>query len=552
MKKLIIIAVTSVVGICIVVGAGLLIKKNNDSNSQVTVMPVSSISGEWYGSEMYSSGIITSDVSQDVYLTDGQVVQEVFVAEGDIVDVGDELMSYDMTLVSIDLEKAKMQQQIIDLKLEAATNELEKLKKTKPISSSSASIGISPMTNVSYVTSAVESSSSDVPTDTESSAETEEPIEILPLEELTYDSEPYKGDGTFQSPYVFFCTDSTIITGAFFNKMKGYDALGTVQKETAGFIFVLEAHEGDIITNDVVSAILFKADQLPLRDPEAVWLYSDILYQITNEEGESDLPGEDITVNGGDYATPEGYTKDELEKMILNKQQEINNLVLSKKESVLTIESIEKKLQDQTIKSKIKGVVKTVGDPEKGANADGSPFLSVASEEGLYVSGVLNELALEDIQLGQIMQGYSWESGTSFEAEVREISEYPDTSDSYYSAGNPNASNYSFIAYIDNAADLKNYQYVELTYSVGGSDSSSIYIELSYVREENGESYVYIADENNRIKKQVVKTGKTIYSYYIEILEGITLEDNIAFPYGSNVKVGARAVVDENPMYYYY
>ena len=41
-------------------------------------------------------------------------------------------------------------------------------------------------------------------------------------------------------------------------------------------------------------------------------------------------------------------------------------------------------------------------------------------------------------------------------------------------------------------------------------------------------------------KKQYVKTGQIIYSSYMEIKEGLTMEDSVAFPYGSDVKEGAK------------
>ena len=39
-------------------------------------------------------------------------------------------------------------------------------------------------------------------------------------------------------------------------------------------------------------------------------------------------------------------------------------------------------------------------------------------------------------------------------------------------------------------------------------DGASIYIFKGYVRSENGKSYVLKADENDRLVKQYVKTGK--------------------------------------------
>ena len=49
-----------------------------------------------------------------------------------------------------------------------------------------------------------------------------------------------------------------------------------------------------------------------------------------------------------------------------------------------------------------------------------------------------------------------------------------------------------------------------------------------------------MADENGRLKKQAVKTGKIYYGSYQEILDGLTMDDLIAFPYGKNVREGVK------------
>lgn len=51
--------------------------------------------------------------------------------------------------------------------------------------------------------------------------------------------------------------------------------------------------------------------------------------------------------------------------------------------------------------------------------------------------------------------------------------------------------------------------------------------------------------ENGRLKKQTVVTGQTLYNSVIEVKSGLTLDDSIAFPYGTTVKEGARTEVSE-------
>ena len=146
-----------------------------------------------------------------------------------------------------------------------------------------------------------------------------------------------------------------------------------------------------------------------------------------------------------------------------------------------------------------------------------------------------------------VVTANSWETGNTFEATITEISDYP-VSGSSFGDGNPNVSYYQYTAYIEDSSALKNGEYVDLTIQTNTSDTSanSIYIEKAYVREENGRSYVMIADENNRLKKQYVTTGKTVYGSSIEITSGLLETDLIAFPYGKTAVEGTAVSQDSS------
>ena len=62
-----------------------------------------------------------------------------------------------------------------------------------------------------------------------------------------------------------------------------------------------------------------------------------------------------------------------------------------------------------------------------------------------------------------------------------------------------------------------------MTATYGEDTMNSIFIEKAYVREENGRSYVLKADENNRLVKQYVETGKTLYGQAVEIKSGLSI-----------------------------
>lgn len=245
------------------------------------------------------------------------------------------------------------------------------------------------------------------------------------------------------------------------------------------------------------------------------------------------------TVDGAMGAVGDGFmTKEEIQKQIKEKEKEIRGYQLDLKEADLELKKINKELKNQTITSTLNGVVKTVGDPDK-ENTDGKPLIQVVSSEGLYIRGTISEMQLDKLQVGQMLNGFSYDTGVSFTAEVKEISPYPMEGD--YS-GNGNASMYPFTAYIQNAEGLKNYSHAELTIADGGDASmnSGLTIEKAFVRTEDGQYYVMKDDGKGRLKKQIVQIARVWYGSTYEIAEGLSMDDKIAFPYGKHVKEGAR------------
>ena len=81
---------------------------------------------------------------------------------------------------------------------------------------------------------------------------------------------------------------------------------------------------------------------------------------------------------------------------------------------------------------------------------------------------------------------------------------------------------------------------------MGTVSEDAIYLQKAYIRTEGRQSYVYKEGKNGRLTKQYIKTGETIYGQYVEVLSGITMDDNLAFPYGKNVKEGAKVQLSED------
>lgn len=674
------------------------------SQSTVKVVSVSDMSGGGGWSDNSLSGNITSDVSQNIYLADSQKVKKIYVKEGDTVKVGDDLLTYDMTLENLDLEMKKLEKQGIELNIEKANREITKLKNTKPSSDNGN-----------------EDPGLDIPEDPgeepeDPSMEPEEPAEAY--QELTAEAEPYMGEGTVEEPYHFLCAADGAILGSFLNRMaeeqcffvieiregdvsngellkiwgqkiteddfqvadtdrfqvnleketddsdgqlpedlkavavleKGasaYQGDGTekkpltylvkkdgivkgsffLERKEDGKYFRIEVREenGDLIKaweqngadGDFAADVKEDGEYLvdlskkqsgetpgepaeptdpsePTKpgenpeppepsNPEEKPTEPSVSPEITPGENPEPTPEagtpqetaeQENTVDGmstkksrasiryltvtsvmgsgsrkvistdtvsdttgsGDAGTSYGGTAAEIQQQIKDKEKEIRDYQLDIKETNLEIKDIQKKLNNQTIKSTLNGVVKTVGDPEKESN-DGKPLIQVVSSEGLYVQGTVSESKMNKLKVGATLSGYSYDNGVSFTAEVREISPYPSDN----GQDGANASSYPFIAYIADASGLSNNSWAELTLlDEGDGQGQGIYLEKPFVRTENGQYYVMKDDGTGHLTKQIVQVGGIQYGSSYQITGGLSMDDKITFPYGKDVREGAK------------
>ena len=109
-KKVLAGVLAGLLGIGAVAGIAAAVRMTT-SSSVVRVVPASEINYNWGGYETTTSGYLTNDVSQDIYLSGTESVTEVRVAEGDRVHEGDVLMVYDTTRTALNLEMARLRGQ---------------------------------------------------------------------------------------------------------------------------------------------------------------------------------------------------------------------------------------------------------------------------------------------------------------------------------------------------------------------------------------------------------------------------------------------------------
>ena len=644
--------------------AGLMQLKKN-SQKTVSVTSVSGLLQDYYTPNTTIDGTVSSSATQTVTGDKDLIIDQVYVAKGDAVKKDDPLISFDTTLVEMELNIAKLKKQKQEQDLNKAVNRLNSLLNGGPVEETDGSTDadnlgthgtdsdsaddlaqdntMSSAADMSgtYLAAAIHpllvtaftdgrttdttadaastgtdtdtadassaetitgpaDASNDIPSYTDPSASDFEdgsnknsfnsgtndspvpsptPTPVLDdhtnyfdpyyikgdpnitdgnepfYQKLDGESIPFTGSGTEEDPYVFLCSsakEKVTVMGSFFNRLAGYSSDGTKIVHQGGCWYQLEFHQNDTIAdyeNRKESCTGYYLINVSLLE-QSVYEFAEVEFTLADASkyDDDEIPDDD-NPGGYDPAEPTG-TPISRADAIKYQRSKIASLKLDIQESDIKISQLEKKANKKLISSKLDGTVTYVGDTS-GETTDGNALIKVKSSDGFYVIGSISELMLDEITEGTVLNCTSYTSG-SFEAEVMDVSEYPVTSNSYYGDSNPNVSYYAFTAVVtDKSLQLEDQDYVTITYETSSSEGSMV-IQKAFVRSENGKSYVY-KDENGVLKKQELTVGSTVDNGYSVIVKGgITSDDLIAFPYGKDVKEGAKTKeVSLNDMYGY-
>lgn len=139
LKKVLIIVLVIALVSGAVVGAGLYMRKSNQK--EVLVVSVESLASDFYMGNTNLEGNIATSVSQNIGMDKDMIIEEVYVQKGDSVSKGDKLISFDTTLVEMELNIARLKRQQQEQELNHAINRLASLQNGGPIEESDGDAG---------------------------------------------------------------------------------------------------------------------------------------------------------------------------------------------------------------------------------------------------------------------------------------------------------------------------------------------------------------------------------------------------------------------------
>lgn len=522
-KKIIITAVC----IAVVAGGtfgGYKFNEARKKNKAVAkVVPVSYMSGGYWGNDLQLEGMITSGDMQAVKQDQSMLVDEILVKEGDTVEKGTPIIKYDVTLMELDLKQKKNNLAVIEDNIKLAKKEITRLQNLQP------SEALPPMP---------EPTAPPVP----------EKPQVNTTDRIVDMTTAISGNGSQNDPYTFNCMSETVVTAEFleylqFNSL--YADFNVYIDNSLSYMWSVSGTE--IPTDSIIEWVVGANVQTDGMGNVAVD-FSSVRFGLfkafaaSEEDDYIDYPQESEDDFYQDYLRPGSddyvYSRSELAKMVANKQEELKRLEIDKKAADVEYRKAESQNKDGVLKSSIDGVVTKVNDGSDPENTDPN-LLVIQGDSALSITSSIGEYNLDKISVGSTVMVTSYETGASATAEIKSIDTAP--VENYYSWNeNPNSSGYSFTAdIIDDVEGFNVDQWVGVSFTET-EVSNSIYIPLHYTREEDDKYYVFKAGDDGKLKKQYIKTGAIMYGSTIEIKDGLSESDKICFPYGKNIKEGIK------------
>ena len=533
-RKKWILSITAIV-LVLSLGCGIWYHVGHSSSEPVYVYPFHYVGmTEYWGDSQESYGPVTTDKIQTVYLSDTQTVTQVLVEAGDTVKKGDLLLTFDTTLSDLALERKRLDVEKLKLQLETAKARLWEINNMVPMvipepeEESPEDENLGTALSGEYMISHMKSFDGSTQDRAmicwiSGSASVNDAV----LEALRQASEAYRNSNAQQMP----SEESAVV---------GED--GTLVEPIPTqppYIYVSSYY----VVFKVTQSNMSLGQTLVWQGLEVTRTDSGFSFKFFDASGNSDhmkvaLGGEEEEEPEIDYGS--GYTAAQIAQMRSEQQKKIKELEFNVKMADAEYKIMQTEVDDGNVYSQIDGEVVSVLT-EEDAKMMMQPIVKVSGGGGFYVEGSVSELEKDKMKIGQEVTVNDWNTGMTYTGTVESVGDFP-SSDSYFNGmNNPNASFYPFHVFIDGSADLQAGSYVSVMYSSAESENG-VYLENPFIRTEGGKSYVLVLGGDGRLEQRWVRTGKSLWGSYTEILEGVSPEDLVAFPYGKNVKPGVEAV----------
>lgn len=221
---------------------------------------------------------------------------------------------------------------------------------------------------------------------------------------------------------------------------------------------------------------------------------------------------------------------------ILNMENELKRAEYDKKSKQVEFEQLKASLENSIVKSSVAGIVKSISENGMDMYGQSEAYITLLSTKDYRIKGKVSEQNVWLLQTEQpviirsrVDETQTWNGIiTSVDLENTNTT----NNNNYYSDSGEPASTYPFYIELESANGLILGQHVYIELDNGQDEvKGGVWLYDYYLVHEDDKTYVWVATDKDKLEKREVTLGEFDEEWMrYEILDGLTLEDYIAFP----------------------
>mgnify|MGYP004528035335 FL=1 len=242
-------------------------------------------------------------------------------------------------------------------------------------------------------------------------------------------------------------------------------------------------------------------------------------------------------------------------------QTNIKQSEYDQKSKQADIDKYQQTIDNAVVTSKIAGVIKSINEDGTDASGNTTAFMTVLATGDYRIKGKIDEQNVSYLTVGQevivrsrVDENVTWK-GTITAIDTETTADNNSNGSVSYMNGSDSSSEgatkYPFYVTLDSTDGLILGQHVFIEPDYGQTEvKEGIWLDESYIVQDDGDPYVWAANDRNKLEKRKVELGEyddTLFKY--EIVSGLTEEDYITWPM-TGLYEGVTTVTDENEVYY--
>lgn len=340
------------------------------------------------------------------------------------------------------------------------------------------------------------------------------------------------------------------------NKNENVAFVSSVEEITGGGLLLSDRFSGVVEAQkaiDINKIADKKVAELFVKAGDQVKAKSQLFrYDVSEAQKEIDTINLDIEEQNAIIAAKEKEIADlqsQLENASENNRLDIQTSISEAQNAVrqaqyeiqykqISIADKQKEIDNAIVLAPAAGTIKAINENQTSENGQTLPYIQISQSGDFVVRGKVDESSIQSMKVGQKMLVRSRKDETkTWTGKISEIKLEPDNSQNRdmpigQNASGESQSKYPFYVALDSSKGLMLGQHVFIEIA---SESTvvkdGIWLDASYIVMEEEKAYIWMADANNRLKKQAVELGQFDEAMNLyEIKSGLEKTSLIAWP----------------------